>query len=502
MRNEWLDDMDDPNDNVSQYETGKGKKRIGKLVIFAVVVIIVVAGMFIYINQSDNAVLTGRYIIANRNETNMTYRSDIISAHNFEVTALPVYLDVNPQWENMVELGFENRKGGIDYVWGMYRIWGNHLFISPASDGREYVDPTKKVIYKLEKHLEYSFSFNGMALNIESGDLTVILENQHYAETGEIILSGRASSARIYNDVQGMYLKYIGSHNRPKGFLYLSDGVVAKTEVSVKIESGEVSFNWDAVYRKSNEDDPFGLFRSEEAGKLKMDILNCYPYGFIIRENGKIYKYFNESDRSGKYVCTQEDIEKDKYVLDFVPLEEMLDDAQKECAQKVIDFYIQEAGDRKAEGESVIIKLSGDINIEGAVEDERIWLQAEGLTLRSYDGGKKWEAAESTFQVGYFTHYVFIYDQTVVIQSYEESSPTLLISNDGGEHFQKIMFSNIWFTPLERLEYGEGGYWGNVYFAPERIVSDWCCAGEEDRFRIEYAMDSHEYTLTEKTVQP
>lgn len=502
MKNDWFDDLDDLDDDVIQHGAENSKKYIKKLVIFVAAVITIAAGIFFYKNQSDNAVLTGRYVIVKRNETNMAYRSDIISDRNFEVTTLPVYLDVNPQWENIVELGFENREGGIDYVWGMYKTWGNHLFISPPSGNRDYADPTKKEIYKLGKYLEYSFSFNGMTLNIESDDLAVTLENQHYAETGEIILSGRASSEKIYSDVQGMYLKYKESYERPQGFLYLSDGVVAKTEAIVKKEEGEFSFNWDAVYRKTNEDDSFGLFRSEESGKLKMDVLNCYPYGFIIRENGKSYTYFNKSERSGKYACAKEDIEEDKYVLDFVPLEEISDDAQKERAQEIIDYFNQETDNRKAEGKSIHIKLSGDIDIEGAVEDERIWLQAEGLTLRSSDGGKKWEAAGSVFKVAYFSQYVYLYNQVVVIQSYEEAAPALYISNDSGEHFCKITFSEVKYTPLERLEYGEGGYWGKVFVVPGRIISDWCCAREEGRFRIEYDMDSQEYTLTEKTIQP
>lgn len=502
MKNDWFDDLDELDDDVLQHGAGNGKKYIKKLVIFVAAAIAVAVSIFFYKNLPENALLTGRYVIVNRDETNMTYCSDIISNRNFEVTTLPVYLDVNPQWKNIVELGFENREGGIDYVWGTYIIWGKHLVISPPSGNREYADPARKELYKLGKHLEYHFSFDGMSLNIEANDLTVTLENQHYAETGEVILSGRISSEKIYSGLQGMYLKYEESCERPQGFLYLSDGVVVKTEAIVKKEEGEFAINWDAVYRKANEDDSFGLFRSEESGKLEMDVLNCYPYGFIIRKNGKNYKYFNKSDRSGKYECAEEDIEEDKYVLDFVPLEEISDDAQKKCAQEIIDSFNQEVDNRKAEGKSFNIKISGNIDMEGAVEGERIWLQAEGLTLRSSDGGKKWEVAASVFKVAYFSQYVYLYNQVVVIQSYEEAAPALYISNDSGEHFYKITFSEVKYTSLERLEYGEGGFWGKVFVVPGRIISDWCCAREEGRFRIEYDMDSQEYILTEKTIQP
>lgn len=413
----------------------------------------------------DSEILSGIYTIREDERDvieNAAYHDVRMDGKKLNISILPCYLKLNPKSQTYIKLGFLNHDGKTVYTYGKCHVtWGNKLSVGPLETDDKGIINDEEML-PLDQKLTFHFSFEKMKLKITAGGTSnaVWLENEHAIETGEILLIGHASGAEnVYENIEGMYAKY-ENWDRPEctPFLYLNNKrIVTRTTSSCK-EDGSFSLEWENVHHNDRGTGFDGFKMLEEPGKVTIDsLISCYPYGFIIKSHsGRIYKYLKTVDRSGVYSFREDDLHDLGHVYNFLPLEDS-GLVSKEVREGIAYLKEEVLGIPEKRISCFNLDLGNRaVDIVGSFDGKTCFAQIGENILRYRD--ERWEIADADkLRLSRYFDRIYIDGDHVIIQSYSNETPVLYLSQDCGESFREIKFSEIEFTSLEYFQAYHGG---------------------------------------------
>ena len=209
---------------------------------------------------------------------------------SYEMSERPVKAEVDPQYPGLIQLGFCDKFSQIYYLYGAYTLVDGILKVEPCEEPVPEGFLTEFFqAQPLKESLEYGFALeNGEYLiSRDSGKLR--LGNETQVETGEIVLSGQASSPEeAYEDILYLDFAYAGGETSVCQVGFTDGGHTDDSYVSNMWENIAVmTIEW------KNEQRPYnGRMESFQVrGYLHVGFYSTYPYGFVLDDGENLYFY-------------------------------------------------------------------------------------------------------------------------------------------------------------------------------------------------------------------